>query len=106
MLKSNSIIFSCVILLSIITTSLCQHGHFHDHEHHGHDHHDHSEDPAFKYSQAANQQAKHHRESTDHAKPKTHTWNTNELWFYAMGSTLIISAAPFFILFLGKYPPA
>ncbi|ERL86991.1 protein catecholamines up isoform X1 [Dendroctonus ponderosae] len=105
MLKSNTIIFSCIILLSLIATCLCQHGHLHDHEHHehehhDHDHHDHSEDPAFKYSQAANEQAKKQRESTDHAKPKTHTWNTNELWFYAMGSTFIISAAPFLILFL------
>lgn len=59
----------------------------------GHDHgHSHDEPPSFKYSKAANEKFEHH------PKPEHHS-TTSELWFQAMGSTLLISAAPFFILF-------
>ncbi|CAG9771954.1 unnamed protein product [Ceutorhynchus assimilis] len=69
---------------------------------HSHDHHEHDEpNPSFKYSRVANEEAKNTaREQQRHAKPKPTPWNANEIWLYAMSSTLLISAAPFFILFL------
>ncbi|XP_044268769.1 protein catecholamines up [Tribolium madens] len=58
----------------------------------GHEHgHSHDESPSFKYSKAAN-------EKFHHPEPEHHS-TTSELWLQAMGSTLLISAAPFFILF-------
>ncbi|XP_076270559.1 protein catecholamines up-like isoform X2 [Rhynchophorus ferrugineus] len=68
--------------------------HHHDHDHH---HHDHIEpNPAFKYSKQANEPV---IKINPAGKPAIQL-NTKEIWWYAMGSTLLISAAPFFILFL------
>ncbi|RZC34723.1 Zip domain containing protein [Asbolus verrucosus] len=62
----------------------------HNHDHHGHSH---EEPPSFKYSKSANEPYQ------DHHKKEEHHSTTSELWLNAMGSTLLISAAPFFILF-------
>lgn len=83
-----------------------------DHHHH---HHHHDENPGFKYSQQANEMHEeevhshhghdhhhhhhHHHENvhkTTKTKPETDTFY---IWVHSLGSTLLISAAPFFILF-------
>jgi zinc transporter 7 len=102
------------------------HGHHHGHAHdHGHDHghgHEHEPNPAFKYSRAANekppqQQQQHHGHSHDDETHHVHSHNDEpssqkfeknkeaahtkmSIALYAMSSTLLISIAPFFILFL------
>jgi zinc transporter 7 len=98
------------------------HDHGHDHDHHGHDHHhDTGDDVKFRYSRAANvpaaneapaahqhthhDHAHHHAHSHDHSqhvhadKAGSKQLDTQSLWTYALGSTLLISAAPFLILF-------
>ncbi|XP_055925857.1 zinc transporter Slc39a7-like [Argiope bruennichi] len=81
------IIFIC--LFSYATA----HGHTHD------EGHSHGENPSFKYSRQANEPyAPHsHSETKIPVKPKTREPLT--LWVEAIGSTLLISAAPFIILF-------
>lgn len=96
-------------------------GHHHSHDHHGHDHHgghhhshDHVEErPSFKYSKQANQppapapqikkQEPKHHEHHHSEKAKSATSepkrSTVTLWTEALGSTLLISVAPFIILF-------
>jgi len=87
------------------------HGHAHNHHGHAHDHHGHSHDgpqerPSFKYSREANAAPKaepahhHHHHETVPTKPAKPERTTVELWTEAMGSTLLISLAPFVILFI------
>lgn len=78
-------------LILIISNPIFCHQH-HDHEY-DHDH-AHDESPAFKYSKAANEQ---HAQKSPPSPPPT--INMQDIWLHAMGSTLLISAAPFFILF-------
>lgn len=78
--------------------------------------HEHSESPSYKYSKEANeiytnqqhQQHIHHEHQHDHGHvhkrstaPQANTYHKdhNDIILRAVGSTLIISAAPFFILF-------
>ncbi|XP_077447128.1 zinc transporter Slc39a7 [Stigmatopora argus] len=103
------------------------HGHAHEdhHHHHAHDH-DHDPDPemkmfhgASKWSAQANlpeaeeHQGQLHGHAHDHGhahahahgktpepKSQTEKRDTMELWTQAIGATLLISAAPFLILFL------
>lgn len=97
-----------LVLILILVVSCYSHGHSHD-DSHGHSH---DEAPSFKYSKKANEHIKHdhhgHEHSThkhehgshehDHdVPPKTDVY---DLWIQAMGSTLLISAAPYFILYL------
>lgn len=98
MLSVKTLFAICLVLSCSFNNVFGQHAHVHDD--HYHEHHEHDHNPSFKYSKEANEAIK--RASHDHtAKPKPPTWDTQqELWLYAMGSTLIISAAPFFILFL------
>lgn len=81
----------------------CQVHHHHEHDHHGHSHDHPEEPPSFKYSQAANEhyQQHHHakKEKIAEDRRKHVPLTGSDLWMYAMGSTLLISAAPFFILF-------
>lgn len=80
----------------------------HEHSHHGHGHgHSHEgsdESPAFKYSKAANENPSGAK--IDGVNPHRHTEKVVvnsvdfQLWMKALGSTLFISAAPVFILFL------
>ncbi|XP_063922462.1 protein catecholamines up-like [Zophobas morio] len=92
-----------LLVISILVCFACGHDHA-DHGDHDHHHgHGHEEPPAFKYSRAANEKHDEHHPppkpgAADPPKPEHHT-TTSELWLQAMGSTLLISAAPFFILF-------
>uniref|UniRef100_A0A672Z7D7 Zinc transporter SLC39A7 n=1 Tax=Sphaeramia orbicularis TaxID=375764 RepID=A0A672Z7D7_9TELE len=96
------------------------HGHHHGHHHHGHshgedDHHGHSHGAqvkmfhgASKWSAEANlpDEEDHHGHGHDHGhghahhEDVVHEKNMMELWTQAIGATLLISAAPFLILFL------
>lgn len=94
--------FSKIILLLIVSNILFVACHSHDHHHH---HHSHDESPSFKYSKAANEKYQE-ESSTKSEKPPikksehiTKTVDIDNLWLNAMGSTLLISAAPFLILF-------
>lgn len=96
------------------------HGHSHDHHHgHGHAHRHADEKPAFKYSREANiplgdvpkpppvpakkdrgHSHGHHEPSTFQRPDKKPEIEKNPmLWLEALGSTLLISIAPFIILF-------
>ena len=96
----------CTLLLtSLVFPALCNgHGHSHDHDH-DHDHHDH-EPASFKYSKQANQQfsKEHSHEEHKHADHKAHQGkppqDLSDIFVRAMGSTLLISIAPFLLLFV------
>uniref|UniRef100_A0A1B6L3Z4 Uncharacterized protein n=1 Tax=Graphocephala atropunctata TaxID=36148 RepID=A0A1B6L3Z4_9HEMI len=110
----NRVLFGIFIFLIFLNfPSLCGgHGHSHGDSHmssHGHSHgdshmsghghsHDHktNEPPSFKYSKQANVESQH---SSDSESSKE-TRDVFNMWVEALGSTLLISAAPFFILFL------
>lgn len=92
--------FHKVIILFLLSNILLVSCHSHDDLHH----HSHDESPSFKYSKEANERFQ--QESSRPQKPPvakhehiTRTVDINSLWLHAMGSTLLISAAPFLILF-------
>lgn len=64
--------------------------------------HSHDESASFKYSKAANENFKKEPHHHEHSKPKPVKvpLTPQVLWLNAMGSTLLISAAPFFLLFI------
>lgn len=81
----------CLLFIFCVVTLTYSHGHSHD------------EAPSFKYSREANKPQEkfdhsHFHEHHHHKKPIV--IDTQTLWINAMGSTLLISAAPFLILFL------
>ncbi|XP_044281421.1 zinc transporter SLC39A7 [Varanus komodoensis] len=102
------------------------HGHSHGEHHHGHSHshggsphghgdllhgHGHAhEGPQDRYSRAhLHEDSHHHPHSPSHENqasssgqslPKREKLEPLQLWIYAIGATLLISAAPYFILFL------
>lgn len=82
------------LVIFLYFASFC-YGHEHSHDGHGHSH---EEPPAFKYSRAANEHH-HHHEEPERQEPPKHHLETSDLWLQAMGSTLLISAVPFLILF-------
>ncbi|KAF7997740.1 hypothetical protein HCN44_009138 [Aphidius gifuensis] len=94
--------FILVVFLDLPT--LCQ-----SHDHHDHHHHHTDESPSFKYSKQANENVeKSHKHHHDHDHEHHHhehkdTPKNNEekssVLLKAMGSTLLISAAPFVLLF-------
>jgi len=103
----------CVLLILIFLDLplLCEsqhsdNGHFHAHirdVHHGHSHDNlHHESASFKYSKEANEmyETPSHHPEIGHAKAAKEVKDTFTLWIHAIGSTLLISVAPFFILFL------
>jgi len=93
----------------------------HGHSHDGHDHHHHHEEevnPGFKYSRQANEQIKkqeshgghsshghahdephHDHHHSEKPKAKEAPADMFDIWVHSIGSTLLISAAPFFILY-------
>ncbi|XP_062548512.1 protein catecholamines up [Armigeres subalbatus] len=110
-----------LVILWLSFPTLCS-GHY-EHDHHHDHHHGHDENPSFKYSRQANEiyqdesHDHHHHHDHDHGhhhddhhhhhihedntpkskdKPKVDTFY---IWVHSLGSTLLISAAPFFILF-------
>ncbi|XP_053577854.1 zinc transporter SLC39A7 [Bombina bombina] len=93
------------------------HGHSHAHRGHSHEdaHHGHSHEDLHHGHSHAHQENAHSHEKADHvedlerkkreAEPllsqvSREKMEPVELWTYAIGATLLISAAPFFILFL------
>ena len=73
------------------------HHHEHDLDHHHH-HHDHVEEPPhFKYSREANEKYSK-RQETDHAPEVKPIRQLKEVWFGAIGSTLLISVVPYLVL--------
>nr|XP_029727027.1 protein catecholamines up-like [Aedes albopictus] len=114
-----------LVMLWLSFPTLCS-GHFdeHDHHHDHHHHHGHDENPSFKYSRQANEMYEeashdhHHHHDHDHGHHHDHDHHhhhhghqdvpkskdkaqvdTFYIWVHSLGSTLLISAAPFFILF-------
>lgn len=68
-------------------------GHGHSHGGHGHSHGEHEHD----HGEHEHHYAHEHQPPHKVKEPKI--LDTSQLWLHAMGSTLLISAAPFFILF-------
>lgn len=96
------------------------HGHAHNHHGHAHDHHGHSHDepPSFKYSRQANEAIKekveepkpskahghsHDAHGHSHEHQESHTAHPAQaksgVWLEAIGATILISIAPYIILF-------
>lgn len=101
------------ILIFLDLPLLCEsQGHHHLHHEHSHEEFDHGhthehvqhESPSFKYSKGAN--VMYEPETGPHKVDKAHVnggkvvRDTYTLWVHAIGSTVLISAAPFLILFL------
>ncbi|XP_055295595.1 protein catecholamines up [Sitodiplosis mosellana] len=106
---------ACVVIVFLslphLVSADCGHSH-HGHSHDHHDHHHHEEPASFKWSQQANEayedhsHHQHHHEEHSHSHgthaekaPKTTQSDWVSLWTHALGSTLLISAAPFFLLY-------
>lgn len=88
--------FVLSVCLTLTLSDLCFCHQHHDHDHYHDDDHSHDESPAFKYSKAANEK---YSEKPQQSKQPQQETSTQDLWLHAMGSTLLISAAPFLILF-------
>jgi len=76
------------------------HGHAHNHHGHGHEHHGHSHGPPQREPTAEEREKyrkKLHANWDDDEEDENH--GANSVWFNAIMATLLISAAPFFILF-------
>lgn len=88
---SISLTMSFFLLFACITYAMAGHGHAHDHSH------SHGEDvkPSFKYSKQANEPYSSNTET----KVESRLTSTTTPWVEALGSTILISAAPFIILF-------
>lgn len=91
-LFSKSHALSFFLMISCMTYALAGHGHTHDHANHGHSHTP-DEKPSFKYSKQANEPY------SPVTKAKEESHNAGTPWVEALSSTLLISAAPFVILF-------
>lgn len=99
------------VLIFLDLPLLCEsqgHGHVHE-EHHAHSHgevhdhhheHEHHESPSFKYSKEANAENSEPPQNPERHHDNGGKVDTFTLWTQAIGSTVLISAAPFFILFL------
>lgn len=77
------------------------HGHAHDHHGHAHDHHGHSHGAPQKEPTAEEREKfrKKLHANWDDDDEEDHSSDTATVWFNAIMATLLISAAPFFILF-------
>jgi len=77
------------------------HGHAHNHHGHAHNHHGHSHGPQQK-EPTAEEREKYRKKlhaNWDDDEDEDESHNNNSVWFNAIMATLLISAAPFFILF-------
>uniref|UniRef100_A0A8C4GTD7 Zinc transporter SLC39A7 n=1 Tax=Dicentrarchus labrax TaxID=13489 RepID=A0A8C4GTD7_DICLA len=121
-LLALTVVTSAVLLLASRSTvahshSHGDHGHGHGHHHHGHHHHGQQVKMfhgASKWSAEANlpsqEEEEHHGHAHDHGHEESGHGHSHgaervkrdvvELWTQAIGATLLISAAPFLILFL------
>lgn len=91
--RCSSLKLKMFIIFICLFSYAAAHGHHHD------EGHSHGENPSFKYSKQANEPyvSHSHSETSIPVKPKIREPLT--LWIEAIGSTLLISAAPFIILF-------
>ncbi|XP_035220383.1 protein catecholamines up-like [Stegodyphus dumicola] len=87
------------LLLFLIFISLFTFIASHEHSHDGGHSHTHDEKPSFKYSKQANEPYASDEVETSHMSSKIKTRSAMTLWSLSLGSTLLISAAPFVILF-------
>uniref|UniRef100_A0A6M2E1X6 Putative zinc transporter n=1 Tax=Xenopsylla cheopis TaxID=163159 RepID=A0A6M2E1X6_XENCH len=97
----NVVISIICVIIFLSLPSICQ-GHNHAHD----------ENPSFKYSREANEHNTHDHNHHSHEHYHSDTREdsirnlpsylktSSEVWLNAIGATLLISAAPFFILFL------
>uniref|UniRef100_A0A8D2CMB2 Zinc transporter SLC39A7 n=1 Tax=Sciurus vulgaris TaxID=55149 RepID=A0A8D2CMB2_SCIVU len=80
------------------------HGHTHSHDHgHSHEdlHHGHGHSHESLYHKGHGHDHEHHGGYGEPGAPSIkHNLDTVTLWAYALGATVLISAAPFFVLFL------
>lgn len=88
--KSHALTF--FFLLAYMIYVVLGHGHSHDDEDHDHSH-SHDENPSFKYSKQANEPY------SSITRDKIEAHDSTKPWAEALFSTLLISAAPFIILF-------
>lgn len=96
MFKNHIKFIFCLYFLIILQTCTT---HQHSHHQHGQHSHDNDEPASFKYSKAANEKYQSSPQKEANLNKKSTVLTGSELWMQAMGSTLLISAAPFFILF-------
>lgn len=99
-------VFLLIVFFDLPT--LCQSHDHHDHHHHHHHHHS-DESPGFKYSKQANENLEkshthhhdhgHEHHHNDHKDASKNNEEKSSVLLKAMGSTLLISAAPFVLLF-------
>ncbi|GIY20151.1 zinc transporter SLC39A7 [Caerostris darwini] len=82
-----------LIIFICLFSYVAAHGHTHDGGH------SHDEKPSFKYSREANEQFSSDAHAKTHSPVKPKVREALTLWIEAIGSTLLISAAPFVILF-------
>ncbi|XP_020794949.2 zinc transporter Slc39a7 [Boleophthalmus pectinirostris] len=73
------------------------HAHSHDHAHHHGDHHGHSDENIVRVHK---EESGHGHSHSDKMESEGEKRDLVELWTQAVGATLLISAAPFLILFL------
>ncbi|XP_039483506.1 protein catecholamines up [Drosophila santomea] len=86
-----------------------EHHHHHDHDHdHGHHHHDHDHDHGHhhhghdhehNHDHGHDQRQHHHGHDERHTKSKPDL-DMSTIWLHSIGSTLLISAAPFVLLYI------
>jgi len=105
-LVANACLGIILVLIFLDFPSLCQShgGHDHDHHHHDFHHHEdhhHDERPSFKYSREANEAYNSASEPVvSSKKPSGPPVDMSSVWVDSIVSTLLISAAPFLILYL------
>ncbi|CAL1296546.1 unnamed protein product [Larinioides sclopetarius] len=92
--RCSSLKLKTFIIFLCLFSYAAAHGHSHDDEGHSH-----GENPSFKYSKQANEQYSSHSHSETRIPVKPKIREPLTLWIEAIGSTLLISAAPFIILF-------
>lgn len=92
----TSVLLGILLILIFLDLPLLCSGQIHGHSH-GHEHeHEPEDSPSFKYSKQANVKVMEEEHITSSSLKKR---DVTELWIEAFGSTLLISAAPFLILF-------
>jgi len=118
LLKYVAIGVICVIVFLTLPSVVAHGDHGHDH-----DHHHHHDNPSFKYSKQANEEVHHHHHhghdhdhdhdhdhghhhghdhhhEHHHEAPKKAEQDTFSIWLHSIGSTLLISAAPYCLLYV------
>lgn len=118
-MKWNLIIYIFCVIVPFLSIAFAHDHHGHSHGSHGHsdEHHhmEHDRDPKFKYTREANEKFNkekvkdtHHHDTHHHHHHHEHSHDGHtkeiprdnyDIWLHSIGSTLLISAAPFFILY-------